>query len=268
MGTGRNLWMVPELKRMQMWGKFYKDLEGTPQIEDFVAMDEKDITDPSQFEDIIQKAFLNIRKNNTLFVGLIEIEGNGFEAKIFEECPVLSADIKKLMNIHIQRRETAKFPEISQEGFIDIKFYGQNREIIDNPNIQGVLDIAKELSEDPRYAKGTLTGIVCVKQDAAYFFILSNNFDQMDILEPKYSIDNVTLNKMYEMVEHEGLIPVSWFKIRFGFQALDSLFLWQDIKEGPIGSMIQENYQKYISHLMQSKASEDALKEKIVKKLK
>ena len=117
MGAGRNFWMVPELQRMQMWGKFYKDLEGNPQIEDFVAMDEKDIESIDQLENMLQTTFISIRKNNNTFLGLVEIEGNGFESRIFEECPLESGDLNKLMQIHVDQRLSAEFPKLTEREF-------------------------------------------------------------------------------------------------------------------------------------------------------
>ncbi len=59
--------------------------------------------------------------------------------------------------------------------------------------------------------------IICVDEEAAYLFILSDNLDQMDVEEPDCPIHRKTLEKMYDLIEKTGFLPVSWFKIAFGF---------------------------------------------------
>ena len=158
-------------------------------------MDEKDIESIDQLENMLQTTFISIRKNNNTFLGLVEIEGNGFESRIFEECPLESGDLNKLMQIHVDRRLSAEFPKLTEENFINIKFYGQHREFIENPQISGILDIAQEITDNPIYAKGFLTGVVCVGSEAAYFFILTDNFDQLNAESPTFTIDNAFFAK-------------------------------------------------------------------------
>jgi hypothetical protein len=223
-GTGRNLYMVPELKRMQMWGKFYKDLEGNPQIEDFIAMDEKDIESSGDLENIIQKAFISIRRNNQIFLGIMEIEGNGFEKNVFEEFELPWEEIEKLMQINIKRRMIIKYPEISKENWIEIRYYGKQKDFLANNIRQGTLEIAEETVKDPRYSQGILIGIVCVDEEATYFFILGDNFDHLNESNYKMPVDRITLEKMHDLIDKSQLTPVSWWKLKFGFAGLEMLF--------------------------------------------
>jgi ribosomal protein L40E len=225
-------------------------------------MEEKDISSGEELENMLQKAFLNIRKNNHAFLGTIEIEGNGFERNVFDECELGWEDVEKLMNIHIERRQTIQFPELTEESFIAIKYFG-NEEVIDfiaNSDSQGMLEIASDMQRDDRYKKGMLCGIICVDLEASYFFVLSNNFMNLDEEEPKLTIDQRILERMYEQIENAGLTPVSWFKIRFGFKCFESLFLWEEIKDGAVVPLIKDNYDFYIKKLLKTKAQEDSLK--------
>jgi hypothetical protein len=263
MGVGRNLTMVPELKRMQMWGKFYKDMEGNPQIEDFVAMEEKDIESVDELENMIQKAFINIRQTGSIFIGVIEIEGNGFERNVFDECELEWEDIEKLMNIHIERRQTIQFPELSVDSFIDMRTYGnqENIKFLTNPSAQGLLEIAEETRNNPLFITAILGGIICVDEEAAYFFILSDNFSQNNPEGEQFIIDNNALNKMYSLIENAGLTPVSWFKISAGFKGFETIFLWDEIKEGPFMGMVKDKYDFFISKLLKTKATEDKIRD-------
>jgi hypothetical protein len=260
MGTGRNLYMVPELKRMQMWGKFYKDLEGNPQIEDFIAMEEKDVESPQQLENMLQVGFLNIRKNNHLFLGIMEIEGNGFEKNVFDEFALEWEEIEKLMQIHIDRRAIMKYPKISEENWIEIRYFGKHREIFANNGRQGTLEIAEEISKDDRYSKGKMAGIVCVDDLAVYFFILGNNFEHLDEPEYQMEVDKENLQKMYDLIDSSNLTPVSWWKLHFGIDAFESLFFWEEIKDSVIVHMVKDNYTKYIEKLLETKHKEDAIR--------
>jgi hypothetical protein len=261
MGTGRNLYMVPELKRMQMWGQFYKDVEGNPQIEDFVAMEEKDIESPQEFEDILQKSFINLRKNNQVYLGIMEIEGNGFEKNVFEEIELEWTDIEKLMQIHIERRASIKYPEINRENWIEIRYFGKQKDLLANNARQGILEVTEDIITNEVFSKGLMGGIVCVDEEAVYFFILADNFSNLDNPPEKLEIDHETLDKMYELISKSNLSPVSWWKLKFGFNGLDMLFVWEDIKDGVIVNMVKENYQKYLDKSMETKHKEDAIRQ-------
>ncbi|UYP47441.1 hypothetical protein NEF87_003726 [Candidatus Lokiarchaeum ossiferum] len=267
MGVGRNIWMIPELRRMQMWANFWsqEEVEGNPQIKDFIAMDEKDIESPDELEDMLQKAFIRIRRNNQIFLGLTELEGNGFEDNVFEELELPGDEIQKLIEIHHKRRTDTEFPKITQDSWIEMRYFGRAKtiEFLTNPNSHGALDIAADSVEDPRFQKGKICGIMCVDEEAANLFILSDNLDDLSQEITPYSIDQSTLQKMFTLIESEGLTPVSWCKMSFGYESFETLSLWDDIKDGVIFPIIREKYEQYIQKMLHIKRREDNLRLKI-----
>lgn len=264
MGTGRNLWMVPEIKCTQMWGKFYEDSDLSDQFEDFVALREKDIESSEELENLLQNAFIRIRSNNHMFLGLCDFEGNGFERNVFDpELMLDSVDISKLMEIHQQKREKMHFPELESEQWIEVRYFGKPEiiKLFKNPKTSSILEIAHETSNNPIYRIGNISGIVCLDEEAAYFFILSDNFKSIHSgTENEYNVDNETLQKMYRLIEEMDLTPASWWRLTLGFQSFESLFQWDDIKDGIIFPIIKENYVKYISNLIKTKEQEDLIR--------
>lgn len=267
MGVGRNIWMIPELRRMQMWANFWsqEEVEGNPQIKDFIAMDEKDIESPDELENILQKAFIRIRRNNQIFMGLTELEGNGFENNVFDELEIPSEEIQKLLEIHLKRRTSTEFPKITQDSWIEMRYFGRAEtiEFLTNPNSHGALDIAADSVEDPRFQKGKICGIMCVDEEAANLFILSDNLDDLTKEDTSYTIDQDTMQKMFSLIDSEGLTPVSWCKISFGYESFEILSLWDDIKDGVIFPIIKEKYDQYIQKMLHIKQREDNLRLKI-----
>ena len=111
--------------------------------------------------------------------------------------------------------------------------------------------------------EGKITGIICVDEEAVYFFILSDNFDNLSTENPNYSIDYENLSKMYELIETTNLTPVSWCQFAFGFPAFQNVPLWYDVKDGSIMEIVKENYEKYIQGILATKEREDGLRTKI-----
>ena len=268
-GTGWNLWMVPEIKYTQMWGKFYKDSDLSDQLEDFVALREKEIDSGEEYENLLQNAFVRIKSNNHVFLGLCDFEGNGFERNVFDpELMLGNDDIQKLMDIHQKKRESMQFPELENEQWIEIRYFG-NPEIINlltNPNSNSILEIANKIQETPIYSKGVITGIVCLDQEAAYFFILSDNLNTINEEVPQFQIDFETLNRMYHMIDEMGLNPASWWRISFGFKSFESYFQWDEIKDGVVFPIIKENYEHYVLKLLDTKLNEDRIRESLEKR--
>ena len=213
-------------------------------------------------ENVLQKAFIRIRRNNQIFIGLAEIEGNGFENGVFDELEISSSDIQKLMDIHQKRRTNTVFPEISQDSWIEMQYFGKPETIhfLTNPNSPGALDIASDSVQDPRFQKGKICGIICVDEEAAYLFILVDNLQDLTQEATPYPIDEETLQKMYSLIESAKLTPVSWCKIAFGFQSFESLFLWEEVNEGVIAPLIREKYDQYIQKMLMVKRREDHLR--------
>ncbi|MHA1887024.1 MAG: hypothetical protein ACTSX0_03290 [Promethearchaeota archaeon] len=262
-GTGKNLWMVPEIKGTQMWGTFYKDSDLSDQFEDFVALQEREIESLEDFEVFLQNAFIRIRNNNHLFLGICDFEANGFERNVFEPELILPPEeLQKLMDIHQKKRENMQFPELEKEQWIEIRYFGNSKilQFFTNSNINSVLEIAQNIYGNPVFSKGKIAGIVCLDEEAAYFFILTDNLASLDQESPKFEIDQTTLQNMYQMIDEMNLTPASFWMISFGFDGLRTLEQWEEIKQGIIFPVIKENYEKYFVHLLELKSKEDQIR--------
>ncbi|MHA1619497.1 MAG: hypothetical protein ACTSVZ_09455, partial [Promethearchaeota archaeon] len=233
MGAGRNIWMVPEVSSQQMWGEFWsqEEVEGNPQVKEFSILNSKEIEEKGELEDLLQNAFITIRRNNHIFLGLICLEGNGFETTVYAENDLSSSEIAKLNENYMGRRDTAKFPEIAKEHWISMQYYGREEAIsfLMNPNATGALEIATNSIQDRRFQKGIVCGIICVDEVAGHFFMLSDNLNELDSDSPAFQTQQETLDKMFYMIESSGLTPVSWCKMIFGYQSLDEIPFFDEI---------------------------------------
>ncbi len=263
MGVGREISMLTEFAKDQTWAVFDNEIEeGNPQIKFIIPKEGTFIDEPEDLERIIHNGFINIKRNNQIFLGICEISGNGFETNSFEpELEMESKDLIKLNEIYLNRVKNIKYPTLIEEKWIEIHYIGNTDSIkfLTNPKSVGILDIAYDSIDDLRYSKGKLSGIICVDEEAVYFFILSNNFKE----DPNYPIDHETLSNMYELIETTKLVPVSWCQFAFGFQGFQNVPLWFDVKDGSIMEIVKENYEKYIQGILDTKEREDKLRTKI-----
>ena len=267
MGVGREISMLTEFAKDQTWAVFDNEIEeGNPQIKFIIPKEGTFIDEPEDLERIIHNGFINIKRNNHVFLGICEINGNGFETNSFEtELEMKTEDLTKLNETYLDRIKNLKYPPLVEEKWIEIHYIGRTEtiEFLTNPSAVGILDIAFDNINDMRYSKGNLSGIICVDEEAVYFFILSDNFNNLSTDNPNYSIDYENLSKMYELIETTKLTPVSWCQFAFGFQAFQNVPLWYDVKDGSIMEIVKENYNKYIKSFLDTKEREDELRTKI-----
>ncbi len=266
MGVGREISMLTEFAKDQTWAVFDNEIEiGNPQIKFIIPKEGTFIDEPEDLERIIHNGFINIKRNGHVFLGICEINGNGFETNSFEtELEMKNEDLIKLNEIYLNRIKTIKYPKLDEEKWIEIHYIGRTEtiEFLTNPSV-GILDIAYDSINDMRYSKGNLSGIICVDEEAVYFFILSDNFNNLSTENPSYSMDYDNLLKMYELIETSKLTPVSWCQFSFGFKAFKNVPLWFDVKDGSIMEIVKENYNKYIQGFLNTKKREDDLRVKI-----
>jgi hypothetical protein len=267
MGVGREISMLTEFAKDQTWAVFDNEIdEGNPQIKFIIPKEGTFIDEPEDLERIIHNGFINIKRNGHIFLGVCEINGNGFETNSFEtELELKTEDLTKLNEIYLDRIKIMKYPPLVEEKWIEIHYIGSQEtiEFLTNPSSVGILDIAYDTINDMRYSKGKITGIICVDEEAVYFFILSDNFDNLFTENPNYSINYENLSKMYELIETTKLTPVSWCQFAFGFPAFQNVPLWYDVKDGSIMEVVKENYEKYIQGILATKEREDELRKKI-----
>ncbi|MHA1562553.1 MAG: hypothetical protein ACTSPA_10555, partial [Promethearchaeota archaeon] len=165
MGVGREISMLTEFAKDQTWAVFDKDIvDGNPQIESIIPKEGTYIDEPEDLERIIHNGFINIKRNGHIFLGICEINGNGFETNSFQtELEMKTEDLTRLNEIYLDRIKTIKYPDLVEDKWIEIQYIGQEKtiEFLTNPSSVGILDIAYDTINDMRYSKGKLSGIIC-----------------------------------------------------------------------------------------------------------
>ena len=87
--------MLTEFAMDQTWAVFDNEIDiGNPQIKFIIPKEGTFIDEPEDLERIIHNGFINIKRNGHVFLGICEINGNGFETNSFEtELQINSADL-------------------------------------------------------------------------------------------------------------------------------------------------------------------------------
>jgi hypothetical protein len=229
-----------------------------------------EIKTKEELEQSFQNALGHLKKYNLLILGTIYLESNSFKESPLEDCPVGKVTLKRLEQILEDRQESFEVPKLSETQFITMRYYGPNSDIIANSEAQGLMDIADEITKKDMFLKGILSGIVCVDKNSAHFFILSNNFKQLQESNPKYTIDQPTIDMMYQMIRSYELTPISWFRIRLGINSFDYMDLgrnlsgsWYELKNQGQLKMVFDEYYKYLHKILKSKADQDAIQSRM-----
>jgi hypothetical protein len=170
--------------------------------------------------------------------------------------------INKLLKAHKRTRERNLFPKIisDEKGIIKIKieFQGTKKR---NVHIKG--SKLEDLINQLRLAKGFAVGIVCTSRNAANMYIMSDNivFSKDEIAEMYIDTDNI---KVIEYgIKKKLLFPISWFRIDIGIRSLETLELWDQIKEDPELNKAFGHYERYINALVYKKFKSQAESQKI-----
>ncbi len=114
-----------------------------------------------------------------------------------------------------------------------------------------------------RTAKGFAVGIVCTSRNAANMYIISDNivFSKDEIAEMYNDTDNI---KVIEYgIKKKLLFPISWFRIDIGLRSLETLELWDQIKDNPELNKALGHYERYINALVYKKFKSQAESQKI-----
>ena len=235
------------------WAEFYKDLEGLEdQIDTFTTTEFKSVReDPEALVGIIVNSIENIINNNKIFYGIADFEVDAF---LNQNCiiPGLELDyeiINKLMEAHKKTRDRNLFPEITIDTKgtkkIKMEFQGTNKK-----NLKIFGSNLEDISDKLRMAKGFATGIVCTSRGAANLYIVSDNivFNEKELAELYIDDENITIIDMG--IQRELLFPISWFRIDIGLSSLETLELWDQIKDNPELRKSLELYDHYITNLV------------------
>jgi len=264
--SGHNFYNEGNIYTEMSWAAFY-DEEGLEDVIDTFSTTEYDSIreDPIALVDTIVKIIYQIINNQKIFYGIADFEVDAFMDASTTVIKGLELDydiINKLLKAHKRTRERNLFPKIisDEKGIIKIKieFQGTKKK---NVHIHG--SKLEDLINQLRLAKGFAVGIVCTSRNAANMYIMSDNiiFDKDEIAEMYIDTDNI---KVIEYgIKKKLLFPISWFRIDIGIRSLETLELWDQIKEDPELNKALGHYERYINALVYKKFKSQAESQKI-----
>lgn len=248
------------------WAAFYEEEGLTDQIDTFMTTEYDSIReDPEALVDTIVKIIYQIINNRKIFYGIADFEVDAFLDANTTVIPGLKLDyeiINKLLEAHKRTREKGLFPKIiiDDKGInkIKIEFQGTKKK---NLHIQG--SKLEDLINQLRVAKGFAVGIVCTSRNAANLYIMSDNivFSKDEI--PETYIDDDNLKVIEYGIKKKLLFPISWFRIDIGIRSLETLELWEQIKDNPELNKAFNHYERYINALVFKKFKPVAESQKI-----
>ncbi len=168
--------------------------------------------------------------------------------------------INKLLEAHKKSRDEDLFPKIiSDKGGlkkINIEFQGTKKRNLQIPGSK-----LEDISDLLRRAKGFATGIVCTSRGAANLYIMSDNivFKEEELSELYIDQENIMIIEMG--IQRKLLFPISWFRIDLGIKSLETLEIWDEIKENSLLAKALNDYDNYISTLIYKKYKSIASRE-------
>ena len=247
------------------WGAFYQEEGLEDQIDTFETREFDSIReDPEALIETIVETIYNIINNKKLFYGIADFEVDAFLNQN-TVIPGLKLDyeiINKLLEAHKKIRDKELFPQILSDSKgikkINIEIQGTKKHKL---HIIGTK--LEDLADTLRMAKGFATGIVCTSRGAANLYIMSDNIVYREDEIPELYIDEENLAIIEMGIQRELLFPISWFRIDLGIRSLETLELWDIIKDDSRLTKALEHYDKYITSLIYTKYRDMASPEKI-----
>ena len=237
------------------WAAFYKE-EGLENIIDTFETKEFDSVreDPDALIKTIVETIYNIMNQKKVFYGLLDFEVDAFlnQNTIIPGLKLDLQIINKLLEAHKKTRNEELFPKILSDAKgthnIKLEFQGVKRV---NLHLNGTK--LEDYAETLRLAKGFATGIVCTSRGAANMYIMSDNLVFKEGIIPELYIDEENLAIIEMGIERELLFPISWFRIDLGIKSLETLELWEKIKDDSKLAKALEYYERYVLGLVQRK---------------
>jgi hypothetical protein len=237
------------------WGLFYKEAGLEDQIDSFQTTEFKSVRDD---QEALTKTVINsiekIIRDKRIFYGIADFEVDAF---LNENCviPGLKLDskiINKLMEAHKKNRDWNLFPTLTQgtAGFkkIKLEFQGAHKK-----NLRIFGSNLEDISDRLRLARGFSTGIVCTSRGAANLYIMNDNITFKDDEISEFYIDEENIAIIEMGIQRELLFPISWFRIDIGIKSLETLELWDEIKDKSQLKLELEKYDNYVSELVYKK---------------
>ena len=238
------------------WGAFYQDIEGLEdQIDTFETKEFDSVReDPNALIKTIVETIYDIMNQKKVFYGLLDFEVDAFlnQNTIIPGLKLDLQIINKLLEAHKKNRNEELFPKILSDakGTHNIKLEFQGVKKV-NLHLNGTK--LEDYAETLRMAKGFATGIVCTSRGAANMYIMSDNIVFKEDIIPELYIDEENLIIIEMGIERELLFPISWFRIDLGIKSLETLELWEEIKDDSKLAKALEYYERYVLGLVQRK---------------
>ncbi len=261
--SGHNFYNEGNIYTEMSWAAFY-DEEGLEDTIDTFTTTEFDSIreDPVALVDTIVKIIYQIINNQKIFYGIADFEVDAFLSSSIKGLKLDYDIVNKLLEAHKRTRERDLFPKIISDDQdiikIKIEFQGKKKKHV---HIQG--SKLEDLINQLRLAKGFAVGIVCTSRNAANMYIMSDNivFRKDEIAEMYIDTDNI---KVIEYgIKKKLLFPISWFRIDIGIRSLETLELWDQIKDDPELNKALGHYERYINALVYKKFKSQAESQKI-----
>ncbi len=247
------------------WAAFYEEKGLEDQIDTFTTKEFDSIReDPDALNDAIIKTIYQIINNRKIFYGIADFEVDAFLDANISVVPSLKLDYKiinKLMEAHKTSREKELFPNIlDEEGVrkIKIEFQGTKK---DNVHLKG--SNLEDLINKLRLAKGFAVGLVCTSRNAANLYIMSDNIVFRKDEFPEIYIDEENIKIIEYGIKKKILFPISWFRLDVGIRSLETLELWNTIKDNSELNKALSHYERYINALVYKKFKPVAESQKI-----
>ncbi|MBD3213012.1 MAG: hypothetical protein GF311_10430 [Candidatus Lokiarchaeota archaeon] len=254
--TEHNFYNVGTIYTEMSWAEFYRDIEGLEdQIDTFTTKEYKSIQDdPDALVESLVKNIENIIQEKKLFYGIGDFEVDAFmnENTIIPGLELDNELINTLMDAHKKSRNRDQFPTLlkTQENkkYINITIQGQNKDKLQIPG-GSLEDIADKL----RFAKGFATGLVVSSKKSANLFMMNDRIVFQEDQIPEFYIDQDCITIIESGIERDKLFPISWFRFDIGIRSLETLELWDKIKENEKLKKVLKDYDNYITKLIVDK---------------
>ncbi|MHA1195129.1 MAG: hypothetical protein ACTSRH_00005 [Promethearchaeota archaeon] len=248
------------------WAAFYDEKGLEDQIDTFTTKEFDSIReDPEALTDAIVKIIYQIINNRKIFYGIADFEVDAFLDANTTVISGLKLDYKiinRLMEAHKKSREKNLFPQliISNKGVkkILIEFQGNKKH-----NLHLIGSKLEDLINRLRLAKGFAVGLVATSKNVANLYIIGDNIVFERETEQDFCLDKENIKFIEYAVKKKVLIPISWFRIDIGIRSLETLELWDEIKNKPELVKALDYYERYINALVYKKFKSLAQPEKI-----
>ena len=260
-----NLYNEGNIFTEMSWGEFYKEEGLEDQIDKFTTKEYDSVrSNPEALVAIIAKSINNTINNNRVIYGVGDFECDAFLNQN-TVIPGLKLDYKvinKLLDAHRKTRDENLFPSLitdsKGEKAIRIEFQGANKK-----NLHYYGSKLETLADKLRLAKGFVTGIACTSKGAANLYIMSDNIVFKEDQVTEMYIDQENIDIIMFAIQRELLAPISWFRIDIGIRSLETLELWEEIKDNSLLKVALNKYERYVTSLVYKKFQKIASTEKI-----